>query len=124
MARPIFVKFDVPAELEKESLDLLSEVKDTGRIKKGTNEVTKTVERGMARLVYISEDVEPEEIVAHIPLLCEEKGIPYIYIKNKNELGDSCGLTVPTAAAAIVDLAKGKDALDKLIKKIKSLKKE
>jgi len=124
MARPIFVRFDVPVELEKEALDLLAEAKDTGRIKKGTNEVTKAVERGMARLVYISEDVEPEEIVAHIPLLCEEKGIPYIYIKNKNELGDSCGLTVPTAAAAIIEIGKGKDVLDKLIKKLKSLKKE
>lgn len=124
MVRPIFVRFDVPVELEKESLDILAEAKDTGKIKKGTNEVTKSVERGMARLVYISEDVEPEEIVAHIPLLCEEKGVPYIYIKNKNELGNACGLTVPTAAAAIIDLVKSRDALDRLIKKIKSLKKE
>jgi len=124
MAKPIFVKFDVPAELEKESLDILAEAKDTGRIKKGTNEVTKAVERGMAKLIFISEDVEPEEIVAHIPLLCEEKGIPYIYIKNKNELGDSCGLNVPTAAAAIIDVVKSKDTLEKLVKKLNALKKE
>ncbi|BDC35867.1 MAG: 50S ribosomal protein L7ae [Candidatus Methanoliparum thermophilum] len=122
MVRPIFVRFDVPVELEKESLDILAEAKDTGKIKKGTNEVTKSIERGMARLVYISEDVKPEEIVAHIPLLCEEKGVPYIYIKNKNELGNACGLTVPTATAAIIDLVKSRDALDRLIKKIKSLK--
>jgi len=66
MAKPIYVKFEVPAELENKALEALELARDTGKIKKGTNEVTKSIERGVAKLVLIGEDVQPEEIVAHI----------------------------------------------------------
>ena len=77
MARPIFVRFDVPTELASKSLEALELARDTGRIKKGTNEATKAIERGVARLVIVGEDVTPPEIVAHIPALCEENPIPH-----------------------------------------------
>ena len=69
MAKPIFVKFDVPDEIESKALEALESARDTGKIKKGTNEVTKAIERGIVQLVLISTDVQPEEIVAHIPPL-------------------------------------------------------
>lgn len=59
MARPIFVRFDVPTELASKSLEALELARDTGRIKKGTNEATKAIERGVARLVIVGEDVTP-----------------------------------------------------------------
>ncbi|RZN68322.1 MAG: 50S ribosomal protein L7ae [Candidatus Methanolliviera hydrocarbonicum] len=123
MAKPIYVKFDVSKDLENSALEALELVRDTGKIKKGTNEVTKMIERGLAKLVYISEDVEPEEIVAHLPPLCEEKKTPYIYVKSKRELGASCGVNISSAAVAIVDVGKGKSSIEKIIKTIDSLKK-
>lgn len=75
MAKPMFVKFDIPDEIENKSLEALESARDTGKIKKGTNEVTKAIERGIVQLVLISIDVQPEEILAHIPPLCDEKGI-------------------------------------------------
>jgi large subunit ribosomal protein L7Ae len=122
MARPIYVRFDVPAELSNKSLEALELARDTGRIKKGTNEATKAIERGVARLVIIGEDVEPPEIVAHIPPLCEEKKTPYIYVKKQSELGAACGLGVKSAAAAIIESGKAKDLVDDVIQKVQALK--
>jgi large subunit ribosomal protein L7Ae len=122
MARPIFVRFDVPAELATMSLEALELARDTGRIKKGTNEATKAIERGVARLVIVGEDVVPPEIVAHIPALCEEKKTPYIYVKKQSDLGAAAGLGVKSAAAAIVEPGKAKELLDEIVQKVAALK--
>ena len=122
MARPIFVRFDVPAELATMSLEALEMARDTGRIKKGTNEATKAIERGVARLVIVGEDVVPPEIVAHIPALCEEKKTPYIYVKKQSELGAAAGIGVKSAVAAIVEPGKAKELLDEIVQKVAALK--
>ncbi|NLI63005.1 MAG: 50S ribosomal protein L7ae [Methanosarcinaceae archaeon] len=117
-----FVKFDVPEEIEKMALEAVEVARDSGSIKKGTNEATKTIERGTAKLVLISENVEPEEIVAHLGPLCEEKGTSYVYIKDQKNLGAACGLTVGCAAVAITDAGKGADALNDINEKVAALK--
>lgn len=122
MARPIYVRFDVPAELAAKSLEALELARDTGRVKKGTNEATKAIERGVARLVIVGEDVQPPEIVAHIPPLCEEKKTPYIYVKKQNDIGSAVGLGVKSAAAAIVEPGKGKELVEEIIQKVQALK--
>ena len=80
------------------------------------------MERGQAKLVIIAEDVQPEEIVAHLPLLCDEKKIPYVYVPSKKALGEACGLQVAAASAAIVDAGQAKDSLEEIIKRISELK--
>jgi large subunit ribosomal protein L7Ae len=122
MARPIYVRFDVPPELASKSLEALELARDTGRIKKGTNEATKAVERGVAKLVIIGEDVEPPEIVAHLPPLCEEKNTPYVYVKKQSDVGAAAGLSVKSAAAAIIEPGKGKELLEEIIQKLQALK--
>ncbi len=122
MARPIYVRFDVPAELAAKSLEALELARDTGRVKKGTNEATKAIERGVARLVIVGEDVQPPEIVAHIPPLCEEKKTPYIYVKKQTDIGSAVGLGVKSAAAAIVEPGKGKELVEEIIQKVQALK--
>lgn len=117
-----FVKFDVPEEIEKMALEAVEVARDSGSIKKGTNEATKTIERGTAKLVLISENVEPEEVVAHLGPLCEEKGTAYIYIKDQKNLGAACGLTVGCAAVAITDGGKGSDTINDIAEKVAALK--
>ncbi|MFB6132783.1 MAG: ribosomal L7Ae/L30e/S12e/Gadd45 family protein, partial [Halanaeroarchaeum sp.] len=70
---PVYVDYDVPADLQERALEALEVARDTGRIKKGTNETTKAIERGNADLVLVAEDVSPEEIVMHLPELADEK---------------------------------------------------
>ena len=105
-------------ELSKEDVDKVLEAieiaKSTGKIKKGTNEVTKSVERGTAKLVAVAKDASPPEIVMHIPILAEEKGVLCLEIPSKEELGASAGIEVPTASVAIVQEGESK----KLIKEL------
>ncbi len=123
MAQQMYVKFDVPADLSNKALEALEMARDTGKIRKGTNETTKAVERGIAKLVLIAEDVNPPEIVAHLPALSEEKNIPYIYVKKQLELGAACGLRVGSGSAAIIEPGKGKELLEEVIQKVQALKK-
>ncbi|MHC1635452.1 MAG: 50S ribosomal protein L7Ae [Candidatus Methanospirareceae archaeon] len=122
MAKPIYVKFEVPPELQSKALEAIELARDTGSIKKGTNETTKTIERGLAKLVLIAMDVNPEEIVMHLPALCEEKGVPYVYIKNQRELGARCGIRVGCASAAIVEPGKAEGLLTEIIEELKKIK--
>jgi large subunit ribosomal protein L7Ae len=117
-----YVKFEAPKELQEKALDALEKARDSGKIKKGTNEVTKAVERANAKLVLIGGDVEPAEIVMHLPMLCEEKKIPYVYVP-KADIGSAVGIHVSTAAACIVDAGKAKDDITDLAEKLAQLKK-
>ena len=119
----IFVKFDTPKELSDKAYSLVEIAKESGKIKKGTNEVTKVVERGNAAIVVMAVDVEPPEILAHMPILCEETNIPCISVPSKAELGNATGLEKPTASIAVMDVGKAKPILDELVKALKDLKK-
>ncbi|MDD1678444.1 MAG: 50S ribosomal protein L7Ae [Methanomicrobiales archaeon] len=117
-----FVKFEVPDDIQNKALEALEIARDTGKIKKGSNEATKAVERGLAQLVLIGVDVEPEEIVMHLPFLCDEKKIPFLFIKKQNDIGAASGLAVGSAAAAIVKSGKAKEIVDDVVKKLAGLK--
>jgi large subunit ribosomal protein L7Ae len=123
MAKPIFVRFEMPKELQDKAYEIVEVARDSGKVKKGSNEVTKLIERGEAILVVMAEDVQPPEILAHIPLLCEERNIPYAYVPSKAELGNASGLEKPTAAVAVVDIGTGKPLLEYLNEQVKKLKK-
>ncbi|MFH1771124.1 MAG: ribosomal L7Ae/L30e/S12e/Gadd45 family protein [archaeon] len=86
----------------------------TGKIKKGSNEVTKEIERGTAKLVVVAKDTQPPEIIMHLPLLCKEKGIKYAEVDSKEQLGAAAGLPVGTAAVAITKEGEAKDILKSL----------
>ena len=123
MPKPSFVDWEPTEELQKKALEALEIAKDTGRIKKGINEATKSIERGVARLVVIAGDVEPQEIIMYLPGLCDDKKTPYIFIENKANLGKAVGIERPTAAVAIIVDGKAKDLVDDLVEKINGLRK-
>ena len=118
----VFVKFDTPKELSDKAYTLAELARDGGKIKKGTNEVTKAIERGDAAIVIMATDVEPPEILAHIPALCDEKNVPYVYVPSKVELGAAIGLNKPAASVAIMDVGKGKALCDEIAQATAALK--
>ena len=83
---------------------IIEKARKTGKIEKGTNEVTKAIERGTAKFVVYAGDVEPKEIIQHIPILCKEKKIPCKEVENKNKLGIAAGLMVAASSVAVTDL--------------------
>jgi large subunit ribosomal protein L7Ae len=121
MSKPFYVKFEVPKELTEAAYEALQVALDTGKVKKGTNETTKAVERGIAKLVYIAEDVQPPEIVAHLPLLCDEMRIQYIYVPSKNRLGMSINIPVGSAAASIIDPGDANDLVQEILSRLNTI---
>jgi large subunit ribosomal protein L7Ae len=102
MTKPFYVKIDIPQEVVDAANEALSVASKSGAVRKGTNEATKAVERSIAKLVVIAEDVDPPEVIAHLPLLCDERKIPYVFIPTKEVLGKAIGIDVPCAAACII----------------------
>ena len=117
------VKFTAPKELQDIAYEIIEIARDTGKVRKGTNESTKAVERAIAKFVVIAEDVDPPEIIFHLPVMCEEKNIPYIYVASKNKVGSALGIDVPSASAAIVEAGDAQKLIDDLTKKLKDLQK-
>ncbi len=111
---------NVPKDIVDKALEALELAKKSGKLKKGTNEVTKTVERGTAKLVVVAQDTNPKEIIMHLPALCEEKGIPFVPVPKKEDLGQAAGLTIPTAAVAITQEGEAKNIIKELTSKLKS----
>ena len=97
-----------------EILEIVETARETGKIKKGVNEATKALERGIAKAVIVAEDIDPPEVVMHFPLLCDEKKVPLFKVPSKNELGRAAGINVSTAALAIIDAGEAKKKLDAL----------
>uniref|UniRef100_A0A7J3ZNG8 Large ribosomal subunit protein eL8 n=1 Tax=Fervidicoccus fontis TaxID=683846 RepID=A0A7J3ZNG8_9CREN len=122
MSKPFYVKFNVPPELAEKAYKALETARETGRIKKGTNEATKAVERGIAKLVLIAEDVDPPEVVAHLPLLCEEKKVPYVYVPSKKRLGEAAGIEVQAASAVIIEPGEAQSLVNEIIEEVNKLK--
>ena len=82
---------------------IIEKAKRTGKIEKGTNEVTKSIERGTAKLVVYAGDVEPKEIVQHIPVLCKEKGIKCVEADSKKKLGIAVGIPIASSSVAVIE---------------------
>ena len=123
MSKPFYMKFEVPKEVADAAYEALQIASKTGQVRKGTNETTKAIERGQAKLVVIAEDVEPPEVVAHLPLLCEEHKIPYIFVPNKEKIGSAIGIDVPAAAACITEIGDATSLIKEISKRIEELKK-
>jgi large subunit ribosomal protein L7Ae len=92
--------------------DIVEKAAKTGKVDKGVNEVTKCVERGIAKLVVVASDVDPKELTRHLPILCKEKGIKFVEVDSKEKLGISVGINRPTAAVAVV--TEGEAKLDSI----------
>ncbi|MGM5482358.1 MAG: ribosomal L7Ae/L30e/S12e/Gadd45 family protein [Nanobdellota archaeon] len=107
-------------EPSKETLEKVFEAievaKSSGRIKKGANEVTKSIEKGEAKLAVTAKDANPPEVIMHIPLLSEEKGVKHFAVGSKEELGVAAGLNVSTTAVAITKEGDAKKIIEELTK--------
>ena|SRR3989338_5023532 len=117
------VKMDLKTEIPKDVVDKVYEAveaaRKSGKIKKGTNEATKAVERGIAKLVIVAKDTNPIEIVMHLPVLCEEKSIPFVTVPSKEDLGAAAGLNVGTSAIAIIQEGESKNIIKDIVAKLK-----
>lgn len=121
-----YVNYEVPDELKKKIAKFISDVvkADKRNIRKGVNETTKNVERQKAKLVVLAGDVDPPQVVFHLPLICDEKNVPYTFVSTKEDLGKAAELSVGCSAIAVVNVPKEIEVnLKDITSKIKTLKK-
>jgi large subunit ribosomal protein L7Ae len=121
-SRAIHVRFQVPDDLAERVYEAVAKAKDTGKVKRGVNETTKAVERGLAKLVVIAVDVDPPEIVAHLPYLCDERKIPYVYVPSKKRLGEAAGIEVSASSIAVIEPGDAEPLIREIINKVKELR--
>jgi len=122
MAKPYYVKFQTPEDLVSPIYEALRVATQSGKVRKGTNEATKAIERGTSKLIVIAEDVEPPEVVAHLPILCDEQNTAYVFVPSKQELGKALGIDITSAAAAILDSGDAQHIVDQVISSISKIK--
>ena len=99
--------------------NIVETARKTGKIDKGTNEVTKAIELGVAKLVVCAKDVEPKEIVAHLSNLCKEKNIPFAEVDSKQKLGIAAGIGVNASSVAVITPGEAGADIAQLNKKAK-----
>jgi large subunit ribosomal protein L7Ae len=122
LSKPYYVKFETSKDLVNAVYEAVRVSKQSGKVRKGTNETTKAIERGISKLVVIAEDVEPPEVVAHLPVLCEERNAPFIFVPSKQQLGASLGIDVGSAAATIVDAGEAQHIVEQVVSSISTMK--
>merc|ERR1712164_80646 len=111
-------------EMTRKILDLTQQATNYKQLRKGANEATKTLNRGISEFVVMAADTEPIEILLHLPLLAEDKNVPYVFVPSKQALGRACGVSRPVIACSVTtsegsqlkpQIEKLKDAIEKLM---------
>jgi len=82
-------------------LDLVQQASHYKQLRKGANEATKTLNRGISEFIVMAADAEPLEILLHLPLLCEDKNVPYVFVPSKTALGRACGVSRAVIAVSV-----------------------
>lgn len=83
-------------------LSLIQQAMNYKQLKKGANEATKSLNRGLSAFIVMAADAQPLEILLHLPLLCEDKNVPYVFVRSKQALGRACGVSRPVVACSIM----------------------
>lgn len=82
-------------------LDLVQQAANYKQLLKGANESTKALNRGIAEFIVMAADADPLEILLHLPLLCEDKNVPYVFVRSKQALGRATGVSRPVIACSV-----------------------
>jgi len=75
--------------------------KEKAVVRRGIREAMKFIRKGETGLVVLAGDVSPVDVISHVPLVCEEKSIPYCFTPSKQELGEALGSKRPSCMVLI-----------------------
>ncbi|KAI9689300.1 MAG: RNA binding protein snu13 [Bathelium mastoideum] len=87
--------------LSQEILDVVQQAQNYRQLTKGIKEAAKTLNRGTSELIVIAADVSPPDIILRLPLLCEEKNVPYVYVGSQMALRRTAGASHRPVAVSI-----------------------
>ncbi|CAZ85969.1 unnamed protein product [Tuber melanosporum] len=110
----VLVPFAKPLAGEKLSKKVFKTAKKAAKnksLKRGVKEVVKALRKSptgatatgaSSGIVVLAADISPMDVISHIPVLCEDHGIPYVFVRSRAELGAASATKRPTSVAMIV----------------------
>ncbi|KAJ1493781.1 50S ribosomal protein L30e-like protein [Baffinella frigidus] len=104
-----------PSKLVKKILKLVKTSSKTKSVRRGVKEVVKAVRKGEKGVCVIAGDISPIDVISHLPVLCEDNSVPYIFVPSKEALGTAGQTKRPTSCVLI------KEKYDEVFKKVKSV---
>jgi len=119
-------------KLTKKTLKVVKKAASSKQLKRGVKEVVKAIRKGQKGLVIIAGDISPIDVITHVPILCEDANIPYLYVPSKEDLGGAGSTKRPTSCLLVLpvppkggvseeDSAKFKVSLDEVVKEVRVL---
>ncbi|RKP30902.1 L30e-like protein [Metschnikowia bicuspidata] len=122
-ARPLASK-----KLNKKVLKTIKKASKAKHVKRGVKEVVKALRKGEKGLVVLAGDISPADVISHLPVLCEDSAIPYVFIPSKEDLGSAGATKRPTSCVFIVPDGKKhykaveyQEAYDEVVKEVGGL---
>ena len=88
-------------KMNKKLIKLIKKSMKDKLVHRGVKETVKAVRKGTKGLVIIAADISPIDVLSHLPILCEDKNIAYIYVKSRAEIGEACKTKRPTSCVLI-----------------------
>eukprot|EP00270_Netrium_digitus_P016937 TRINITY_DN613_c0_g1_i2.p1 TRINITY_DN613_c0_g1~~TRINITY_DN613_c0_g1_i2.p1 ORF type:complete len:164 (+),score=37.38 TRINITY_DN613_c0_g1_i2:44-535(+) len=97
IAKPLASK-----KLNKKVLKIVKKAAKTKQLRRGVKEVVKALRKGQKGLCVIAGDISPLDVITHVPILCEEAHVPYIYTPSREDLGSAAMTKRPTSCMLIL----------------------
>ena len=114
-------------KLCKKLYKVIRKASKSHHLKRGVREVAKAIRKGEKGMVLLAGDINPIDVITHLPVFCEENNVPYVYVPEKSVLGMSSGSKRPTSCLMVCPSCKGglefdyKDKYDECVEKIKDI---
>eukprot|EP00538_Stauroneis_constricta_P012239 CAMPEP_0119557252 /NCGR_PEP_ID=MMETSP1352-20130426/8982_1 /TAXON_ID=265584 /ORGANISM="Stauroneis constricta, Strain CCMP1120" /LENGTH=152 /DNA_ID=CAMNT_0007604329 /DNA_START=53 /DNA_END=511 /DNA_ORIENTATION=+ len=96
----------------KKAHKLVKKASAAKHVRRGVKEVIKGIRKGESGLAILAGDIYPLDVISHIPILLEEKDIPYIFVPSKQDLGAAASTKRPTSVVLVKDPKKGFEGQD------------
>lgn len=91
------------------------------QIRRGVKEVQKFVNKGEKGIMVLAGDTLPIEVYCHLPVLCEDQNLPYVYIPSKTDLGAATGSKRPTCVIMVKPHEEYQETYDKCLEEVQAL---
>ncbi|RFU34223.1 hypothetical protein B7463_g2120, partial [Scytalidium lignicola] len=119
------VPFANPLADEKATKKVLKSVKKAAKnktLKRGVKEVVKALRKSTQAagsadfpgVVILAADISPMDVISHIPVLCEDHNVPYIFVTSRADLGAAGNTKRPTSVVMVSESRVGAKKAEKI----------
>lgn len=119
IARPLAAE-----KLEKRLLSLAGAVAKKKTLRRGVKEVVKALRKGEKGLCIIAGDISPIDVISHLPVLCEDNKVQYVFVPSKAALGEAACTKRPTSVVLVKPPVGDTDDASKYKKLVKTVRKQ